>query len=85
MLPYTNIRISAFIGKSSLFILSAYTFGLTCHKARGSQTVGCASLRGELLVPPGGGAASFCMRDTFILNKIWTQDNIYILVETLLG
>jgi hypothetical protein len=59
MLRYTNIRISVLIGKSSLFILSAYTFGLTCHKARGSQTVGRASLTGELLVPGGGGRSEF--------------------------
>jgi hypothetical protein len=31
--------------------------------------------------PPGGrGARIACMRDIFVLNKIWAQDKIYILV-----
>jgi hypothetical protein len=49
---------------------------------RGSQTVGRA---------PGGrclssaGARVVCMRNTFILNEIWAQGKIYILLGTLLG
>jgi hypothetical protein len=39
-------------------------------------------------MPPGeallalGGAWVVCMRDIFILNEIWVQDKIYILVGT---
>jgi hypothetical protein len=32
----------------------------------------------------GGGGRVFCMKNIFILNKVWTQDKIYILVGTLL-
>jgi hypothetical protein len=42
--------------------------------------------------PPGGslfvlwgGAQVYCTRDKLILNEIWEQDIIYILVGTLLG
>jgi hypothetical protein len=35
--------------------------------------------------PSPGGAQVVCMRAIFILNEIWTQDKIYILVGTLLG
>jgi hypothetical protein len=33
----------------------------------------------------GGGGQVFCMRDTFILNEIWAQSKVHILVGTLLG
>jgi hypothetical protein len=36
--------------------------------------------------PPGGrGTRVVCIRDVFILNKIWAQDKIQYLVDTLLG
>jgi hypothetical protein len=41
--------------------------------------------RPGVAVGPLGGARVICMRDIFILDEIWTQDNIYILVGTLLG
>jgi hypothetical protein len=31
------------------------------------------------------GDARFCVRDIFILNEIWEQDEIHVLVGTLLG
>jgi hypothetical protein len=34
-------------------------------------------------VPPGGQVD--CMRDIFIVNEIWVQGKIYILIGTLLG
>jgi hypothetical protein len=39
--------------------------------------------RGALLVLLGRRVV--CMRDIFILNEIWVQDKIYILVGTLLS
>jgi hypothetical protein len=39
--------------------------------------------QGGVVGPLDGGVIS--MRDIFILNKIWAQDKIYILVGTLLG
>jgi hypothetical protein len=34
----------------------------------------------------GGGVGGVCMRDiVLILNEIWAQDKVYILVDTLLG
>jgi hypothetical protein len=38
---------------------------------------------GALLV--FGGGRVVCMRDIFILNEIWTQEKVCILVGTLLG
>jgi hypothetical protein len=39
--------------------------------------------------PPGGAVGPLggvdCMGDIFILNEIWTQGKIYILIGTLLG
>jgi hypothetical protein len=35
--------------------------------------------------PLGGRTRVVCMRDTFILNKIWTQDKTHTLVGTLLS
>jgi hypothetical protein len=32
-----------------------------------------------------GGSRVFCKKDIFILNDVWPQDKIYILVGTLLG
>jgi hypothetical protein len=52
------------------------------HYTRRSQTVG-SDPRGALLVL--WEARVVCMRYIFILNEIWTQDKIYILVGTLLG
>jgi hypothetical protein len=40
---------------------------------------------GGAVGPLGVGARVLCMSDIFILNKIWAQDKIYILVGTLLG
>jgi hypothetical protein len=31
------------------------------------------------------GAQVVCIKDIFILNKIWVQDKIYIMVSNLLG
>jgi hypothetical protein len=36
-------------------------------------------------VGPLGGGEFACMRDIFILNEVWVQDKIYILVGTFLG
>jgi hypothetical protein len=36
-------------------------------------------------VGPVGGALVVCMKNIFILNEIWAQDKIYILIGTLLG
>jgi hypothetical protein len=47
------------------------------------QTVGPPPLGGCTLGPRGGGVV--CMRVIFILNEIWTEDGIHILVGTLLG
>jgi len=44
---------------------------------------GAPSGSGGAVGPLGG--AFICMRDIFILNEIWAQDKIYILVGTLLG
>jgi hypothetical protein len=53
-------------------------------EGRGTQTV--------VRPPPPRGVAVFplgallvCIRDVFILNKMWTQESLYILVGTLLG
>jgi hypothetical protein len=39
--------------------------------------------RGALLVLLG--ARVYCMSDIFILNEIWAQDKLYILMDILLG
>jgi hypothetical protein len=45
------------------------------HTSNGN---GAVSSLGE-----GGGGLVVCMRDISVLNKIWAQDKIYILVRTL--
>jgi hypothetical protein len=54
----------------------------TNYYNRGFQTMERAP-RVALLVPWGGGELFTWL--AFILNKIWAQDKIYILVGTLLG
>jgi hypothetical protein len=49
----------------------------------GSQTA-APPLPGAVGPLGGGGGRVVCMRDVFILNEIWTQDKIRILVGTLL-
>jgi hypothetical protein len=40
---------------------------------------------GDALRPLGGGGRVVCMRDILVLNEMWAQDEIYILVGTSLG
>jgi hypothetical protein len=51
---------------------------------RFQNCVGHAPLGGAV-GPLGGKARVVCMRDIFILNKIWIQNKIYILVGTFLA
>jgi hypothetical protein len=54
---------------------------MNLHK--GSQSVGHLPRRGVFGLL--GGAQVVCLRDILILNKIWAEDKIYILVCTLIG
>jgi hypothetical protein len=50
--------------------------------------VGCPRGRGDVDLRGGGGVRDVFLRnihDMFILNEIWAQDNICILVGALLG
>jgi hypothetical protein len=54
--------------------------------AQRSQTVRCTPREGGALLVLWWRATQIVyMKDTFILNEIWAQDKIYILVSTLLG
>jgi hypothetical protein len=50
----------------------------------GSQTVSRATRGGGAVRPLGGGRV-VCMMGIFILDEIWAQGKIYILISSLLG
>jgi hypothetical protein len=66
--------VRAAINFNALTIGSDFRIFFTSVYIRGSQTVGRLE-----------GARFVCMGDIFILNEIWAQDKIYILIGTLLG
>jgi hypothetical protein len=55
------------------------TLGLQLH-----STLSLMTARKRSSWFSGGGGGVVCMRDTFILDDIWAQDKIYILVCALL-